>query len=164
MALIDCDVHPRWRSLEEIAEYVAEPWRTKLLTGRVVVPHNGYPNPIATHRRDAAPPNGGGPGSDPAFLVADLIERYSMDYAILAGESGQLNLSNLANPEAGAALAAGYNDWLIDRWFSFDPRLLGSVFIATQDPEQAAREIERVGDHPQFVQVIVGSGARFPYG
>jgi predicted TIM-barrel fold metal-dependent hydrolase len=150
--------------LEELAAYVPEPWRTKLLQRRIVHPHNGYPNPIATHRRDAAPPSGGQPGSDPAFVVSDLIERFGMDYAVLVGESAQLAISAMANPDAAAALASGYNDWLVDCWFRADARFLGSIFIATQDPLLAAREIERVGAHPQFVQVNVGSGARFPYG
>jgi len=164
MKIIDTDVHPRWRSLEELGGYVPEPWRTKLLTRRIVHPHNGYPNPVATHRRDAVPPGGGQPGSDPDFVVEDLIERYGMEYAVLVGESAQLNISAMPNADAAAALATGYNDWLIHCWFSRDPRFLGSIFIATQDPQLAAAEIDRVGGHEQFVQVALGSGARAPYG
>jgi len=162
--LIDCDVHVRWRNLEEIAAYLKEPWRSRVLRGRIVHPHNGYPNPIATWRRDAMPPTGGSPGSDPHFTVEDLIERHNMDYAVLVYESGQLIISNMANPDAAVALASAYNDWLIDRWFSVDQRFLGSIMVATQTPELAAQEIDRVAGHPQFVQVILGSGARFPYG
>ncbi|MER3404475.1 MAG: hypothetical protein C4289_04335, partial [Chloroflexota bacterium] len=55
-----------------------------------------------------------------------------------------------------AALARAYNDWLIERWLAADPRFLGSMIVATQDPEFAAQEIERVGTHPQIVQVLVG--------
>jgi predicted TIM-barrel fold metal-dependent hydrolase len=164
MRLIDCDVHVRWRHLEELAKHMAEPWRTRLLTGKLLHPHNGYPNPISTARRDAAPPGGGQPGSDPAFLVEDLVDRYQMERIIVVGESYQLALSNLANADAAAALAAAYNDWLIERWFSHDYRILGSIFVAAQDPELAAREIERVAGHPQFVQVNLGSGLRAPLG
>ena len=164
MDLIDCDVHPRWRDLDELAAYLKEPWRDRLLRGRLVHPHNGYPNPIATGRRDAEPPDGGSPGSDPHFMVKDLIERYNMDYVVLIGESGQLAISNMVNPDAAAALASAYNDWMMERWFSVDRRFLGSIFIATQDSELAAREINRVADHPQFIQVAMGSGARSPYG
>ncbi|MCH7974962.1 MAG: amidohydrolase [Bacteroidetes bacterium] len=93
-----------------------------------------------------------------------MIERYDMDFAVLVGESSHLAISNLANPNWAAALASAYNDRMINRWFSADERFLGSIFVATQDPETAAREIERVADHPQFVQVALGSGTRFPYG
>lgn len=162
--LIDTDVHPRWKSLEELARFLAQPWRDKLLSGRLVHPHNGYPNPVATARRDAVPPTGGSAGSDPEFLVGDLINRYGMDAIVLMGESAHLALSNLANADAAAALASAYNDWLIECWFSRDARIHGSIFVATQDPLLAAREIERVGEHPQFVQVAVGSGQRFLLG
>ncbi len=162
--MIDCDVHVRWRSLEDLAKHLSEPWKTRLLKRRIVHPHNGYPNPIATARRDATPPDGGSPGSSPSFLVEDLLDRYGMEYAILIGESSQLNISNMANADAATALASAYNDWMIETWLAEDDRLLGSLFIATQDPSAAAREIDRVGSHPQMIQIAVGSGARFPYG
>jgi hypothetical protein len=34
MDIIDTDVHIRWSSLDEIAPYFGEPWRTQLLRGR----------------------------------------------------------------------------------------------------------------------------------
>jgi len=164
MRLIDCDVHVRWNSLDELGQYLDEPWRSRLLRGYISYAHNGYPHPFDTRRHDAIPPGGGSPGSDPHFTVEDLIERYNMDFVVLVGESSHLAISNLANPNWAAALASAYNDWMINRWFSADERFLGSIFVATQDPETAAREIERVADHPQFVQVALGSGTRFPYG
>ncbi|MBT8400891.1 MAG: amidohydrolase [Rhodothermia bacterium] len=162
--IIDCDVHVRWRSLEDLAEHLEEPWRSRLLQKRIVHPHNGYPNPIATARRDASPPEGGSPGSSPAFLAKDLLDRYNMSHAILIGESSQLNISNMVNADAATALASAYNDWLVTTWLSFDSRLLGSAFAATQDPIAAAREIDRIGSHPQIIQIALGSGARMPYG
>ncbi len=164
MEIIDCDVHVRWRSLEDLARHMEEPWKSRLLKRRIVHPHNGYPNPIATARRDATPPEGGSPGSSPAFLVEDLLDRYDMSYAVLIGESSQLNISNMVNADAATALASAYNDWMIDTWLSEDSRLLGSAFIATQDPLTAAAEIDRIGGHPQMLQIAVGSGTRFPYG
>jgi len=164
MKIIDTDVHPRWRSKDELAGYIPEPWRTQFIDSRISLPHNGYPNPTSSFRHDAVPPGGGQPGSDSEFVVADLIERFGLDHAVLIGDSAQLNISALANADAAAALAIGYNDWLIDRWLSRDPRFLGSVYIATQDPQLAAAEIDRVAAHDQFVQVALGSGARMPYG
>lgn len=164
MGLIDCDVHVRWRKREEIAIYLEEPWRSRLMRGLIMGAHNGFQHPLEVRRQDSVPPGGGSPGSDPHFMVEDLLERYEMDYAVLIGESSHLALSNLANPLWATALASAYNDWLINRWFPVDPRFVGSIFVATQDPEGAAREIERVAEHPQFVQVALGSGTRFPYG
>ena len=59
------------------------------------------------------------------------------------------------------AVASAYNDWQIEHWLSKDPSLRGSVVIASQDPI-AAREIDRVGGHPQIVQVALS--IRCPYG
>ena len=69
MQIIDCDVHFRWENLEQIAPYFNEPWRTQLLKGRRSYGWNGYYNPLGTWRKDAAPPNGGNPGTDPHFIV-----------------------------------------------------------------------------------------------
>lgn len=162
--MIDCDVHVRWSSLEELARFLDEPWRTRLLSGYLPYAHNGYQNPLGVHRRDARPRGGGSPGSDPAFTIEDLVDRYDMDYAVLVGESGHLAISNLVNAHWACALASAYNDWMVDRWFTADSRFLGSIVVATQDAERAAREIDRVGGHPQFVQVVLGSGAAAPYG
>lgn len=164
MPIIDCDVHIRWKSLEQIAPYFDEPWRSQLLKGRRAYGWNGYYNPLGSWRKDATPPNGGNPGTDPHFVVEDLIERYDLAYAILLGESSHLALCNLVDADWAIAVARAYNDWIIDQWFSVDSRFMGSMFVATQDPEQAAREIDRVGSHPQFVQVGLGTGAQAPYG
>ncbi len=163
-AVIDCDVHYRWQSIEQIAPYVKEPWRSRLLRGASVYPNNTYFNVAGIRRRDAVPPDGGSPGSDPHFLIADLVDAYSMDYIILNGEAGHLGVSNLPNSDWASTLASAYNDWLINDWLTIDQRFLGSIIVATQDPQQAAREIDRIAGHPQLVQVLLGAGARFPYG
>jgi uncharacterized protein len=164
MKLIDCDVHVRWRHLEEVTVHLPEPWRSRAHKGLSLYQVDGYYNVNGLRRRDAAPPTGGSPGSDPSFTLTDLVDRYDLERAILLGESAHLGVSTLADPDWAAALASAYNDWLMTTWFPVDPRYLGSIIVAPQDPELAAREIERVAGHPQFVQVIMSSGARYPYG
>ena len=56
------------------------------------------------------------------------------------------------------------NEYTLEHWLARDPRLKGSLAVAPQDPEGAAAEIRRLGDHPDFVQVMVSAGARRPYG
>lgn len=164
MKKIDCDVHVRWKSTDELAPYMEEPWLSRLKRGYIMYGHNGYPNPNGSYKLDSIPPDKSSPGTDPAFTALDLLDKYEIERAILIGESSHLALSNLANADWAAALASAYNDWFINKWFSADERYLGSIIIATQDPKQAAKEIKRVGSHPQFVQVSVGSGSRMPYG
>jgi predicted TIM-barrel fold metal-dependent hydrolase len=162
--LIDCDVHVRWQHLDEILEHLPEPWRGRAQRGQMLYQMDGYHNVTGLRRRDATPPNGGSPGSDPHFTLTDLVERYQMDYAVLIGESAHLAVSSLADPDWAAALATAYNQWFVQRWFAVDKRFVGSIIVAPQDPAAAAREIERAAEHPQFVQVTLSAGARFPYG
>ena len=76
MDIIDCDVHVLWKSVDELARHLPEPYRTHMKSGRRAFTYSGYYNPIGVRRRDATPPNGGSPGSDPAFTLVDLVDRF----------------------------------------------------------------------------------------
>jgi len=164
MKIIDCDVHVRWKSIDELKPYFKEPWLSRLKSGYVTYGHNNYSNPHSLYRLDARPPDNSAPGSDPKHTATDLLDKYDIDFAVLMGESSHLGISNLTNIDWATVVASAYNDWFINHWFAADKRFLGSIIVATQDPYQAAMEIERVGSHPQFVQVSMGTGATFPYG
>jgi uncharacterized protein len=57
--------------------------------------------------------------------------------------------------EFGSALATAYNTQVVENWLEHEPRLMGSLCINLDDPAHAVREIERVGTHPQIVQVAL---------
>jgi uncharacterized protein len=156
--LVDTDVHNHF---EDVTPYLPRVWHDRWTRiGFGVSPvHEG--NPRGVHRRDALTPNGGPPASDPGFLVTDHLDRYGIDYAILTGPGG----FPLA-PDADYinAVASAYNDCLIAEWLPVTPRFKGSVLINSDDPVAAAREIRRVGSHPDMVQVVMASASRAPYG
>ncbi|WP_274651330.1 amidohydrolase family protein [Paenibacillus humicola] len=156
--IIDCDVHVYPKSRDELNLYLPQPWRDwyRPLS-------RAYGN-IQGNRKDATPPGGGGAGTDPDFLREQLIDEYGVDFAILLPRA---MLNNLPDPDMASAVAAAYNDWLADTWlgkYNHDGRFKGSIYVATQDPEGAAREIERWAGHPHFIQVMTDSGARAPFG
>lgn len=159
--MIDCDVHPSPRSVEEIKQYMPMPWRDRYTKGGS---RDFFSNPVHAHRLDSAPPNGGPAGSDPAFLREQLTDAYGIAHAVLLPRA----FCNMhPDPDFGTAIAAAYNDWLADTWLSeynHDGLFKGSITVAHQDPHAAAREIERWAGHPHFVQVMMDSGARAPYG
>src|SRR5581483_1523343 len=64
-------------------------------------------------------------------------------------------VDSLNNPDAAVALSSAVNDWLINEWLEKDARLRASLVVPVHLPALAAREIERVGDHPGFVQVLL---------
>ena len=55
------------------------------------------------------------------------------------------------------------NDWQVENWVKKDDRLFGSVHVNAWDPEGAAREIERMAEHPRIVQVMLYIGDQ-PFG
>jgi uncharacterized protein len=168
--VIDCDVHNNWTSAEVLLPYLAPAFRDYLQRGELPGDRGSFPHahrpwlhPEDFKRTDATPPGGGAAGSDYAYLREQLLDRYALDYAVLTGEEA-IEVSTLANPFYAQALAAAYNDWMIDAWLPRDPRLKGSLVVAPQDAAGAAREIRRLGGHPDIVQVLVSSGTQRPYG
>jgi predicted TIM-barrel fold metal-dependent hydrolase len=164
--MIDCDVHQNFGSIDELLPYLPEVHREHILhAGYAGISFPQYPwaHPEGFMRRDAVPPDGGPPGSDYGTLREQLLDRYGLDYAVLTGEE-ILTASAMSSPHLAAALCSAYNDWLIERWLSKDPRLKGSMAVATQDAARAAAEIRRVGGHPDIVQVLLPGGARVGYG
>jgi predicted TIM-barrel fold metal-dependent hydrolase len=164
--MIDCDVHENLTSIRDLLPRLPEVYREHILHGGyggIEFPEYHWTHPEGFWRRDAFPEDGRPPGSDYELLRRQLLDRYGIDYAILTGED-ILTASAMASPHLAAALCSAYNDWLLDEWLPRDPRLKGSLVVATQDADAAATEIRRVGGHPDVVQVLLPSGARAGYG
>lgn len=159
LELVDCDVHP-FHVGDEIEQYLPQDVRDR---HGITLPHGYWSNPHEGFRGDAKPETGGIPGSDPALLREDLMGEEPTTYPIL-NAAGILLFS--ASPQRGYAqdLATAYNEWFLDKWLSFDDRFCGSIVVAPQQPERAAEEIRRLGDHPQVRQVLMGSATETPLG
>jgi predicted TIM-barrel fold metal-dependent hydrolase len=169
MPIIDCDVHNRFkgRILDELGPYLPRAFRENIEefaeTGAMPLPSAGYLNGSNLGYRADSWPASGPPGSDLDLMRAQLLDVYNVEYAILLGQELRI-VGALPDADYAAALASAYNDYLIERWLSQDPRLKGAVLIAPQDVRAAVKEIERVGGHPDMVEVLVSNGARLPYG
>ena len=66
-----------------------------------------------------------------------------------------LKLPVLPQIDYAAALSRAYNAWLVEEWTRPDTGLLGCVVACPQDPEDAAREIERYAAEPGIVGVYL---------
>ena len=159
--VIDIDVHEAFSSLQALVPYLDEPWRELIARGH----WKGFTQPFvywATgggNRADAEPEGGGPPGSDYELMRSQLLDAYDMRAAVLTGYFYPVMLGDM-QVEFASALATAYNSYQVEEWLAADPRLLGSVQVAPQDPHAAAREIDRVGSHPQMVQVLLGITTR----
>src|SRR5215210_749928 len=72
VGIIDCDVHPMPRNVDEIKSYLPMPWRDRYSAGG----RGFFGNPVHGARLDSVPPGGGPTGSDPDFLRKQLIDEF----------------------------------------------------------------------------------------
>jgi predicted TIM-barrel fold metal-dependent hydrolase len=152
--LIDTDIHEAFTSLQDLVPYLQEPW--KGLVAREA--WRGFAQPFAywstggLNRADARPEKGPA-GSNYELMSKQLLDLYDITYPILTGYFYPAAMQ--MQFEFASALASAYNDWLIEHWLDRDPRLRGSIHVASQDPQSAVREIERLAEHPQMIQVML---------
>jgi predicted TIM-barrel fold metal-dependent hydrolase len=161
------DVHEGLESFKELVPYLKPQWQRFITEYDFSEVSNGgwpYSGSAAPKRRDW-----GRDGYTP-FLgqnYLDLMQEHLFDE--LSTEIAILNIivhfsGVQAWYEFMAALAAAYNDYQIEHWLDKEPRLRGSVHIVAHDPAMAAREIDRVGGHPQMVQVLLPTVVDRQYG
>ena len=159
VTLIDADVHHA-PDHKEIVKRMSPAMRKR---GWVSAGNIGFSNPHGVLRPDAVPPSGGTPGSDPDYLLAHHFEPFGVDYGILHPGS-TLGIGIVADYRWAAAAATAYNDYMLETWLAHSDRFLGALVISPLWPEEAAKEIRRVGCNPRFRQVIMSSGAQGLYG
>src|SRR5207248_1357750 len=99
--------------------------------------------------------------SDLDLLKTQLLDEGQVDYAVMCSP---YPIDSLHNPDAATAFARAVNDWQIAEWLDREPRVRASIVVPIQLPELAAREIDRVADHPGFVQVALPVRTERPLG
>lgn len=164
--VVDSDIHPMPRR-GELVEYIPEPWRSRYFLSHYVGDTIYYDAPDYAHsaamRVDAFPADGEFPGSDPDLAFRQLIMEAGSDIAILepAGRTARL-------PEANQAYASALNDWQANHWLdshnNWHQRWRGSICVAVEDPQGAAREIEKWAEHPYMAQILIKAEPRPSWG
>ncbi|MGY4688616.1 amidohydrolase family protein [Salibacterium sp. K-3] len=155
--LIDTDVHERVM-YKELLPYLEQPWKRYIEDCHwIQEKHMPYTQPAVAgvDRADARIPDGRPAGTDLSFMQQQLLDENGHEKAILTGALDPSPSSMHGWYEMATALATAYNNWQIDKWLDQDERLYGSIHIAAQEPENAVKEIERLGSHPKMVQVLL---------
>lgn len=161
-SVIDCDVHNEVPSLQTLFPYLPDHWQDYIRESAFVGPDaNDYPKGAPTTARPGSRPPNGPPGSDLGLMREQVLDAWHVDFAILTNAYWvqSIHLEDLA-----ADMATAINQWQIDTWLDQEPRLRASLVVPSQNPVLAAREIERYGGHPGFVQVIMPVRSLIPYG
>lgn len=150
---IDCDVHHEFSAWPDVLTFIDPGLQHRLKLGR--------DRSLARHgfRKVGGPPVPA--ATDPA-QVAEALSASGIDRAVLVGNTFSLGVQ--PNMDLAAALARGLNDWTLARWVRPHPMFKGSILIAQQDADQAADEIDRLGDDPGMVQVVMCSASEAPFG
>lgn len=157
--VIDTDIHQTIKDGRELLPYLPERYHVRFLSGRYGGSHLSMHNPIGVNRSDCIPPSGGPAASDPDYMIEDLIIPHRIERAILTGS--MIGISTHHDADFSAALASAYNDHLVDTWLSTKyEQFVGSILVSAHDPYLAAREIERMADHPKMRSVIMSSAQR----
>jgi len=102
-----------------------------------------------------ARPGAGQPSVIPAGADLDLLRSQVLVDVELAIMCSPYPVDSLHNPDAAIAFARAFNEWQIAEWLDKDSRLRASIVVPIQLPEEARKEIDRVGNHPGFVQVAL---------
>jgi uncharacterized protein len=161
--VIDADVHNVVPATSALFPYLPAHWvehiNNTLFKGPV---DTAYPRKApSTARPGSIPPEKTPAGSSLKHLISDHLDPHNVELAIL---SCNYEVDSLHNPDAAVALARAVNDWQINEWLEKDSRLRASIVVPSQIPHLAAQEIDRVGDHPGFVQVFLPVRSQHLYG
>jgi uncharacterized protein len=171
--LIDTDVHELMRSFDDLVPYLAPEWHRFAFDyawptrGAVFNTAFPYPFPILNPNSDSAAradwvSEGSEPGDDLDAMRQHLFVEEKVSLAILNGFYHASAVEGCY--EFAAGLASAYNSYQVEHWLEKDDRLRGSVHVVAHLPEIAAREIDRVAEHPQIVQVFLPLVTNRSYG
>ncbi len=152
MDAIDCDVHVAPASFEALFPYLSDYWRQYITEAgiRLTDVAHAYPPGIAT----PVP-------SSYEELSERVLDDPGLRFVVLNCLTG---FETHRNPYYAAAVASAINDWMRDEMLSRDERLRASLVVSTVATEDAVAEIERVGDDPRFVQVLLPVRSDLPWG
>jgi uncharacterized protein len=152
--IVDCDIHPSFRSPAELSPFLPERWQAHwreygahLRQGLSSTLAHPRMTP-AVARADAWPPNGGPPGSDLDFMRSHHLDAYGIEHGMLMClRPGGCDERNL---DFAAALCRATNDWQVEAWVRKEPRLSAGITITQEDPAAAVAEIERCAGDPAY--------------
>ncbi len=164
--LVDTDIHHCLRSTSDLLPYLSRYDQERLKgfgTGGTGDPY-AYNGGVHGRRVDTVTDGPFvEPGSDIDKVIRDHLDHSGFDIGILTGQS-VYGASAIADHAYAASLCRAFNDWTIEHWLPRDQRFRFCMAIGTQDPGAAAKEIDRIGDHPQICGVLMPGGAPRPFG
>jgi predicted TIM-barrel fold metal-dependent hydrolase len=162
MRAIDTDIHNDLPSYGELKPFLAKKWYPWLANGGPSFAARAYANTGSGRMDDAVREEDNLCAGDPEWVIQQLLTKFRIDLGVCTGTMTGVSVQH--NMAFCSALVAAYNDWELETWVRPHECFKGSIHLAPQDPEAAAREIHRHGEDPGMVQVLMASAARIPFG
>jgi predicted TIM-barrel fold metal-dependent hydrolase len=154
--LIDCDTHPPAPDASQLRPYLSAHWAEYVeLTGYTALPplEMSYPAGAPTTLRPDLERRFADPQIDHLEVLRDeVFDRWGASRAIL---NCIYPLGSIMNPDLCEAMTRAVNDWIVAEWLDREPRVYASLVVPPHFPVIAAAEIERLGDHPRIIQIIL---------
>jgi predicted TIM-barrel fold metal-dependent hydrolase len=153
MDAIDCDVHVAPASYDALFPYLSDYWRQYITEAgiRLTDVAHAYPRGIGT----LAP-------SGYEQLASRVLDGAAAPRIIVL--NCLTGFETHRNAYFAAAVASAINDWMREEFLARDERLRASLVVSTIAPDDAVSEIERVGEDPRFVQVLLPVRSDLPWG
>lgn len=160
--IIDCDIHNTLPSLKTLIPYLDGHWEAYVNESAFEGPNaNDYPAGVPTSAREGTKPQKGPAGSDFGLLKEQALDAWNVEIGVL---TCGYRVQSVQNEDLAVVLSTAINQWQVDAWLEKDERLRASLVVPSQNAVLAAEEIERFGDHPGFVQVMLPVRSYEPYG
>ena len=167
---VDCDIHPHFDcGIKSLSPYLdaagrrrvlgaayGQAWASAAYASQFTLPKNDmYINPAGVMRRDAFPPDGAAPASDPAFVASSCSTPAPVDRAVLLGRracsaSARCPTRTSRRPSPPPTTTGSPSVWLAPTRASAAPSS-----SPRRTPQLAAAEIEPQADRAGFVQVLL---------
>jgi uncharacterized protein len=160
-AIVDCDVHPLIRDVGRLRPHMSARAARRVF-GEDGLPAfardpNRIPHPSSGLRLDAEPPNGGPPGSDPAYAIEQWLDPYGIAAAVLIPIQAGIVIP-WGDERTGVEFLSALNAHLIEEWVEHDARYRLTISVSPYDVPAAVAEIERYADTEGVVGVFVPHG------
>jgi uncharacterized protein len=170
VAVFDTDIHHSYRKTADLNPYLPKIYQEKLADygmggGGISYANNGG---VKGFRADAledgkAPPGGGVNAVDPEQVRQQLLDGCGIGRGLLTG-GAMYGVPSGTDLDYANALCRAFNDFTIEHWLSTDPRFRFAMAVNAQDPDEAAREIDRLADRQEVVAILLPCGAPKAYG
>lgn len=166
LRVVDTDVHHNTQSVTDLFPYLTKQHQDRLsewgfpLLGSVWQANGGYRG----RRVDTFDDDMKDAGSKLPKIQSQLLDECGVDIALLTSAPPVYDTNTITDIDYAAALMSAFNDFTIDRFLDQDARLRYAMFVSVHDPDLAVKEIERVGDHPSIVAIMLSGGSLRPFG